>query len=234
MLEKLQKELLEMANEEGAIIKKRYFKSLEEGDVFIGVSNPDVQRVFKKYEKSLVLNDIAELLKNEVHEVRYGALVLLVRLYERKKNIFERQNILEFYLEHSKYINNWDLVDCSCYKILGHYSFETKTVDFLEKLIESKSLWEKRMTIVSTLYHIKEGDFRLALKFSEKEFKNKEDLIQKAIGWMLKEAWSRGGEELVESFIIENYSQMTRTCLRYAIEKMPEKQRKRFLKMEVF
>jgi 3-methyladenine DNA glycosylase AlkD len=229
MVEKLLSEILQMANKGDAEVKKRYFKTLEAGDVFIGVTNPAVQKVFKKYEKKLSLGDISELLKNNIHEVRYGALVLLVRLYERKKNIFDRQNIVEFYLNHVKYINNWDLVDCSCYKILGHYSYETQTDDFLETLIEKDSIWEKRIAIISTMYHIKKGDFRLAFIFIDKLLDHPHDLIHKAYGWMLKEIWSRGGNEAAEEYIKENYTKIHRTSLRYAIEKMEEKQRKVFL-----
>jgi 3-methyladenine DNA glycosylase AlkD len=234
MVGKLKEDLMKIANAENAAIKQRYFKVLDVNDVFIGVSNPDVQKVFKKYEKNLSLEDISSLLTNPIHECRYGALIVLVRMYERKKNIFDHQNIVDFYLKHVSFINNWDLVDCSGYKILGEYCYKTKSDRILGKLIEKNNLWEKRIAIVSTMYHIKKGDFSLAISFVKKELENKEDLIQKAIGWMLKEAWSRGGNELVEGFILENYTRMTRTCLRYAIEKMPEKQRKEFLKMEVF
>jgi 3-methyladenine DNA glycosylase AlkD len=233
MLEKLLKDVLELAVPEDAEIKKRYFKTLEAGDVFIGVSNPEIQRVFKKYEKALRLEDISGLLKNNIHEVRYGALVLLVRLYERSKNIFDRKNVVDFYLNHVQYINNWDLVDCSSYKILGQYSFETKTDDFLETLIEKDSLWEKRIAIISTMYHIKKGDFRLAFRFIEKLLEHPHDLIHKAYGWMLKEIWSRGGNEAAEEFIKENYQKIHRTSLRYAIEKMEEKRRKGFLENKI-
>jgi 3-methyladenine DNA glycosylase AlkD len=233
MLEKLYNDLIELAVPADAEIKKRYFKTLEVGDVFIGISNPEVQKVFIKYEKKLSLDDVSELLKNNIHEVRYGALVLLVRLYERSKNIFDKHSLVDFYLNHVKYINNWDLVDCSCYKILGHYSYETKTDDFLEVLIEKESIWEKRIAIISTMYHIKKGDFRLAFIFIDKLLDHPHDLIHKAYGWMLKEIWSRGGNEATEEYIKENYTKIHRTSLRYAIEKMGEKQRKAFLANKV-
>ncbi len=230
MLENLIKDLKKDGNATDAILKQRYFKSLSGNDVFIGVSNSAVQTICKKYEKQLTLADISVLLSDPIHELRYGALILLERFYGRSKDPFERQHIVQFYIEHADYIDNWDLVDCSCYKILGHYTYQTQNAAILDQLINQDSLWKKRMAVVSTMFHIKNGDFSQAFKYIEILLEHPHDLIHKAYGWMLREIWSRGGAEATEEFLREHYSKIHRTALRYAIEKMPEKLRQDFLK----
>jgi 3-methyladenine DNA glycosylase AlkD len=232
MIEVVKAEMLENADKESASVKKRYFKVLDSKDIFWGVSNPLTQSIFKKHEKSLTLSNLFTLLSDPVHEIRYGALVLLVRKYEISKNPFDRTEIVQNYLDHLKYINNWDLVDCSCYKIIGHYAFHYDKAELIENLLPSENLWEQRVAIVSCLYFIKKKSFSLGLTCVQKFINEPEDLIQKACGWMLKETWSFGGKELVEDFLSENISSLSRTCLRYAIEKMPDKQRKYFLTMK--
>jgi 3-methyladenine DNA glycosylase AlkD len=229
MLEKIHEELGLMANAKNATIKQKYFKVVAADDVFIGVSNPEVQIVIKRHEKKLSLSEISTLLKNPIHEYRYGALIWLERRYGRCKNIFEQKSIVDFYLSHTHYINNWDLVDCSCYKILGHYAYTYKESEILEKLLISSNMWEQRMAMVSCMFYIKNGSFELAMRFAQTLLSHKHDLIHKAVGWMLRETWSRGGAGQVEEFIRDMYPHIHRTTLRYAIEKMPEIQRKSFL-----
>lgn len=221
-------EVKKAGNTENARAKTRYFKIIGE-DVFWGVSNPDIQKIFKKYEKNLNNEDLESLLQSSVHEIRYGALILLVRSFERTSNVFDKQQIVNLYLKHKAHINNWDLVDCSCYKILGPWQELNPDHEILENLMASDNIWEKRMAMVSTLHFIKKKLFFLALKFSKDLLDHPEDLLQKALGWMLKETWDRGGADLVEDFLNEHKHYMNRTALRYAIEKMPTDSRKHFL-----
>ncbi len=230
MLEKLINDLKKSANTNDAILKQRYFKTLSNNDVFIGISNPAVQTICKKYEKQLTLSDLSVLLSDPIHEFRYGALILLERLYARSKDPFERQNIVQFYLDHADYVDNWDLVDCSCYKILGHHTYQTQNASILDALIASDSIWKKRIAVISTMFHVKNNYFNHAFRYIEILLDHPHDLIHKAYGWMLREIWTRGGSEPVEEFLREHYNKIHRTALRYAIEKMPEKQRQIFLK----
>ncbi|MGL4631511.1 MAG: DNA alkylation repair protein [Leadbetterella sp.] len=229
MIEKIKKELLAFADPITAKSKLKYFKVLEENDKMLGVSNPQVQSVCKKYTKHVSMQEIAQLLSDPIHEYRYAAAVLLVDKYEKAKNPFEQQDIVDFYIDHKRFFNNWDLIDYSSYKILGHFFYTSDSTLPLEEIAENGSLWDIRIAVVSSLYFIKKGHFDYPVSIVNTYLEYPHDLNHKACGWMLKETWSRGGEELIEDFIKENYDRMHRTTLRYAIEKMPEKTRKEFL-----
>lgn len=195
-----------------------------EGDVFMGVRMPDIRKVAKTH-KDLSLSQVKKLLASDVHEVRMLALVILTLKYEENKKF-----VYEMYLANTKQINNWDLVDVSAPKIVGAYLFETgKWQTTLKKLAKSDSLWERRIAIVSTLYFIKQGELEPVFMISKMLLKDKHDLIHKAVGWMLREA-GKVVQEAEEEFLKENYSNMPRTALRYAIERFPEKKRKLYLK----
>jgi 3-methyladenine DNA glycosylase AlkD len=144
-----------------------------------------------------------------------------------KNNDNDKKKIYDFYLKNTAYINNWDLVDLSAYKIVGPY-LETRSRKPLYKLAKSKSLWERRISILSLFHMIKNNDFKDALEISELLLNNKEDLMHKAVGWMLREIGNRN-RKTEEVFLKKHYKEMPRTMLRYAIEKFPEPLRKRYL-----
>lgn len=200
-----------------------------EGDQFIGVMVPEVRKIVKEYYKDASIEDIQEILKSEFHEMRLAALLMLVSKFEKTKNLSEQEKIVAFYLKNTQYINNWDLVDQSCYKILGRFCFENQKPEILRKLSSSENMWEKRIAIVGTLFHIKKGSFDLAIEFVLNNLKHPHDLMHKANGWMLREIGKKN-EGFMVDFLKQHYHEMPRTCLRYAIEKLDEDLRQDFLK----
>lgn len=216
-----------------AEIMQAFFKTGKgeygEGDVFIGVTVPDQRSVAKEFYNKISLAELSQLLSSKIHEHRLTALLLLVYKFEKTKDQSLRKEIVDFYLKHTKHINNWDLVDTSCYKILGRYCFENQDSKILEKLSDSKNMWEMRMAIVATMHHIKKGKFELTKAFALKNLKHPHDLMHKANGWLLREMGNKNETEL-RDFLNMHYKEMPRTCLRYAIEKLEEEVRKNYLK----
>jgi 3-methyladenine DNA glycosylase AlkD len=228
MLEKLKLELENSANSKQAEILQRFFKTRKgeygEGDIFLGIKIPIQRSIAKKYY-ALELNNLQELLDKNIHEHRMIALIILVEKY--KKNL-GKEEIFNFYLKNSKRINNWDLVDISSPHIIGDFLHD-KPKEILYKLAKSENLWEKRISIISTLNFIRKNKFEDTLKISEILLKDKHDLIHKAVGWMLREVGKRN-LEVEEEFLKKHYSKIHRTTLRYAIEKFEENKRKNYLK----
>ena len=216
-----------------AEIMQSFFKTGKgeygEGDIFIGVTVPDQRSVAKEFYNQISLEEISELLSSKIHEHRLTALLMLVYKFEKIKDKNQQKEIVDFYLKHTKHINNWDLVDTSCYKILGRYCFENQNSKILEKLSDSKNMWEMRMAIVGTMYHIKKGKFELTKTFVLKNLKHPHDLMHKANGWLLREMGKMNEKELLD-FLNLHYKEMPRTCLRYAIEKLEEDLRQDYLK----
>ena len=206
-------------------ILARFFKTGKgeygEGDIFLGLEVPLVRNYAKKYI-SLKLSEVKKLLNNKIHEIRLVGLLILVAKYEANKDREERRKIVAFYLQNTKSINGWDLVDLSAYKILGDFLlFEApnKAQDLLKKLADSKNLWERRIAMVSTYAFIKAGRKEEVILIAKKLLKDGEDLIHKASGWMLRELAKRVDQESVEKFLEENGEKMPRVMLRYATEK---------------
>lgn len=216
-----------------AEIMQSFFKTGKgeygEGDIFIGVTVPDQRSVAKEFYNKISLEEISELLSSKIHEHRLTALLMLVYKFEKTKDKSQQKEIVDFYLNHTKHINNWDLVDTSCYKILGRYCFENQDSKILEKLSDSKNMWEMRMAIVGTMFHIKKGEFELTKTFALKNLHHPHDLMHKANGWLLREMGKKNESELL-NFLNLNYKEMPRTCLRYAIEKLDEDLRQDYLK----
>lgn len=216
-----------------AEIMQAFFKTGKgeygEGDVFIGVTVPDQRSVAKEFYNKISLAELSQLLSSKIHEHRLTALLILVHQFEKTKDKIKQKEIIDFYLKHTKHINNWDLVDTSCYKILGRYCFENQDSKILEKLSDSKNMWEMRMAIVATMHHIKKGKFELTKAFALKNLKHPHDLMHKANGWLLREMGNKNETELLD-FLNMHYKEMPRTCLRYAIEKLEEEVRKNYLK----
>lgn len=211
----------------------RFFKAgkgeYAEGDQFIGVTVPDQRKIVKEFWNKISLEELGELISSKIHEHRHTALLMLVTKFEKSKNPKEKDDIVKFYLKNKKYINNWDLVDNSCYKILGRYCFENQDDVILKKLSEEDNLWSKRMAIVSTMWHAKRGEFELLKELALKNLHHEHDLMHKANGWLLREMGNNNEDELLK-FLDQNYHQMPRTSLRYAIEKLDENTRQEFLK----
>ena len=201
-----------------------------EGDKFIGVVVPDSRKIVKEYWQKAELSDVQEILKSEFHEMRLVALLILVNKFEKSKDKTEQKKLVDFYLKNTKYINNWDLVDLSCYKLLGRYCFENQKDDILRELSNSDNMWEKRIAIVATMHHIKKGkSFDLTQELVLNNLNHPHDLMHKANGWLLREIGNKD-EEVLLDFLKIYYQNMPRTTLRYAIEKLDEDLRQDFLK----
>ncbi len=226
-------ELQAIAKSERAKVSQYFFKTGKgqygEGDIFIGVSNPDLRAICKNH-KDLTFNSLQELLNSEIHEYRMAALMILVEQM-KKANGETRQEICDFYLDNAYQINNWDLVDCSARDIVGAFLFD-KDRSILQDMAHTDHLWTQRIAIVSTHYFINKKQFFDTLKIAEILLSHKHDLIHKAVGWMLREAWQKGGDEQVEDFLEKNIGRMPRTTLRYTIEKMTEERKKYFMSLK--
>jgi 3-methyladenine DNA glycosylase AlkD len=226
----LRRELQKKANKEKAKLLMRFFKTgpgqYGEGDLFLGVMVPEARKIVKKYQH-LALVDLTQSVSSKFHEERLTALLILVEKF-KKANEIERKEIFDFYLKNRKGINNWDLVDLTAPKIVGAF-LENKDKSLLYKFARSKDLWEKRIAMLACFYFIYKKDCRDALKIAEILKDDQQDLIQKAVGWMLREVGKRCGQEVEEEFLKKNYKTMPRTMLRYAIERFSEKERKKWL-----
>ncbi len=229
------KSLKEFASEKRKKTNEWFFKTGKgeygEGDIFIGVSMPDTRKAIKSYLK-LSFEEIKHLLESPFHEVRMAGVLILTenaKKASKKQDKNQLKDIANFYLKHRKGINNWDLVDVSVHYILGNaISYGIFDLELLDELSSSESLWDRRMSIVATWTFIRKSDIYPTITLAKKLLDNKEDLMHKAIGWMLRESWKRE-PEIIEDFLLENYHQLPRTTLRYSIERMEETKRKHFL-----
>ena len=225
-------ELIKIGNNEKAEILSRFFKTAPgeygEGDIFLGIKVPDQRKIAVQYS-DIDLTELVYLLKDPVHECRLTALLILVRKYEKKE--VERKEIVDFYLENTDFINNWDLVDLSAPKILGPWLY-TRERSILYSLAESGDLWKQRIAVLATYFFIKKGDFTETFALSELLLNHKHDLIHKAVGWMLRETGKIDQIE-EERFLKKHYKKMPRTMLRYAIERFDEEKRGKYLKGNV-
>ncbi len=232
MLNQLKKDMQKLANSDKAKDLSRFFKTGKdqygEGDIFLGVSVPDQRKTAKKY-LNLSLDGIQELLSSKVHEHRLTSLFILISKFEKGNNKLKKE-IFDFYLQNTKNINNWDLVDLSAPKISGAYMLDNpKEKKILYKLAKSNHLWEKRIAVLSTFAFIKNNDFDDAIKIAEMLLKDKHDLIYKAVGWMLREIGKKD-QETEEKFLKKHCKEMPRTMLRYAIEKFQKNKKEFYMK----
>lgn len=225
--------LSDQADPQQREVLMRFFKTGKggygEGDQFLGLPVPIIRKEAKQH-LSTSFDTLRELLQSPWHEVRLCGLLILVERFERSKKEEEREEIYRFYLAHTDRINNWDLVDLSCYKIVGNYLLDKKH-DELKRLAQSDNLWEQRIAIVSTYAFIREGYFTTTIALAEQLLYHSHDLMHKAVGWMLREVGKRDIETLI-AFLDQYASSMPRTSLRYAIEKLPEEQRKHYLHLK--
>ncbi|MBI5306472.1 DNA alkylation repair protein [Candidatus Wolfebacteria bacterium] len=230
----VKKALRMAADEKKAVILARFFKTKKgeygDGDIFIGVVVPQQRKIAAKFAE-LPLKEIEKLLKSKMHEERLTGLIILVNQYKSGNEIL-RDKIFKFYLKNISCVNNWDLVDLSCRDIIGEYLIfqPRESRKILYKLVKSKNIWERRIAIVSSWAFIRKKDFNDTLRLAEILINDNYDLIHKAVGWMLREVGKKD-ERVLRKFLDKNVLKMPRTMLRYAIERFPEKDRKKYLAM---
>lgn len=223
-------EFLNLKNPDQAAHLMRFFKTGKgqygENDKFLGLKVPQTRELVKNLYGQVELQELNELAKNEYHEIRLFALLMLVKIYEKQPNL--RKDVFEMYLSNVETINNWDLVDLTASKIAGRYCFETKNNKPLIKLSNSKHLWSERISIVSQWSIIKKGEYALTLELCEKFLTHKHDLMHKACGWMLREVGKKDEQTLL-GFLDKFYKVMPRTMLRYSLEKLTPEQKRHYM-----
>ena len=219
-----------LATEERRKVNEWFFKTGKGeygyGDIFLGVTAPDIRRIAKKFSQEISLQELTELIRNPIHEVRLCALIILVNKYKKENS----DKIYQYYMAHLTAINNWDLVDSSAPYIVGDYLYKhPEKSKILIDFSHSENLWVRRISIVSTFTFIKNNEFNTTLKIAKLLLNDNHDLIHKALGWMLREIYKRD-ERIIKRFLRQNYSQIPRTTLRYAIERMDTEERLLYLK----
>ena len=229
----IKNEMRKLANKKIAEHSQRFFKTGKgqygEGDIFLGIRVPVLRKIAKKFRR-ISLAEVSKLLESKFHEERLLSILMLVNLF-KSGDEDDQELIYELYLDKTRFINNWDIVDISAGNIVGAFLFEKDKAP-LYRLVFSENLWERRIAIVATFYFIKNDEFDDTLKIAEILFTDKEDLIHKAVGWMLREVGKRV-IKIEEEFLKEHYLKMPRTMLRYAIERFPETRRRMYLKGQV-
>ncbi len=226
----LQIELRKLAKPEKIPIYKNFFKTEKgeygEGDEFIGVTVPDSRKVANA-NVDISYEDLAHIIKSRIHEDRLCALITLVYKFEKAKTEREIKRAVDFYIQYHLYGNNWDLVDTVSDKILGPWLIN-RDKSLLYEYARSSNLWERRIAIITTFHYIRQGKFEDTIKISDILLNDKDDLIHKAVGWMLREMGKREQQGLI-NFLNKHYKNMPRTMLRYSIERLPEQLRKAYL-----
>ncbi len=211
---------------------QRYFNTgpggYGEGDLFLGVTVPEQRKIAKTLASQISLPELSELIQHPYHEMRLTGLLALVYRFEKTSSEGDRQELVDFYLAHLPWINNWDLVDSSCTQILGAFYWQ-KDKSLFYRLAASSQLWEQRIAMISSLYWIRKRAFTDALALAELLKNHPHDLMHKAVGWMLREVGKRNFDAAHE-FLLVHYRTLPRTALRYAIERFPEELRQDFLK----
>lgn len=222
--------LRDLSDKDIAAHSQQFFKTgkgeYAEGDRFLGIRVPTLRKLVREFHE-ISLEDTLELLKSPFHEARLLALLIQVAKYTSSNIATDREALYQAYLGHTKFINNWDLVDCSAEHIVGAHLF-LKSRKPLYRLVRSKGLWERRLGVMSTFHFIKRGDFEETLAIAGLLLNDREDLIHKAVGWMLREVGKRN-RDVEERFLDKHYRDMPRTMLRYAIERLPESKRLAYL-----
>ena len=227
--EEIRRKLRKLANKDKAKVLKGFFKTgpgqYGEGDVFLGITVPMLRQIAKECRNTSVA-DMLKLLRSSIHEERVLALFLLVCAYGHGDDAAKKK-IFSLYLKNARFINNWDLVDLSSPNIVGNHLMD-KDRKLLYSLATSRHLWRKRIAILATFTFIRQNDFCDTLNISQLLLVDKHDLIHKAVGWMLREVGKRD-LKTEEKFLKQHYRIMPRTMLRYAIERFPERKRKKYL-----
>ncbi|MEK2690568.1 DNA alkylation repair protein [Bdellovibrio sp. GT3] len=225
-------EISKLQSKPRAKVLQRFFKTghgeYAEGDVFLGLTVGQSRAIAKQF-KELPLSELTHLLSSPIHEERLISLIILTQRY-RKADEKEQKKIFTFLIKNRKGINNWDLVDTIAPAVFGPHLFDKDRV-ILYKYAKSKNVWERRIAIISTFYFLRQHDYLDTLKIAELLLQDEHDLIHKAVGWMLREVGKRD-VKTEKKFLNKHAAVMPRTMLRYAIEKFPEKERLRYMKMK--
>lgn len=232
-MNKLLQEMLLKENPSQVEGLSRFFKTgpgqYGEGDIFLGIKVPTTRSVVKSCWKELTLNDLEECVTNPYHEVRLAALLALVEMFSHsKKDKAFQKECVDFYLSHTDRINNWDLVDLSCYPLLGEWLLDKDRTMLYDLARDGKTIWEQRIGMVSTMTLIRHGQLEDTFAIADILLHHPHDLIHKAVGWLLREAGKKDEVALTE-FLKSRHKTMPRTMLRYAIEKFPEDKRQLYL-----
>ncbi len=234
--EQLIEELRALKNMDKAKALQGFFKTAKgdygEGDVFWGISVPLQRKLISNY-LDISLSSILKLLKNEVHELRFSAALILLNKYQSTVDLATKERIAKFYLKNLHLFNNWDLIDLSAHRILGDYLLkhqEKEALDILLNLASSTNLWRRRAALVASFSFIKVGRKEEVLRVVNFLQSDPHDLIAKASGWMLREVGKNIGEDILCEYLDKNYHKMSRVSLRYAIERLEEEKRQSYLK----
>jgi len=228
-LDEIKKLLRDKADASRSSFLQKYFKADQlVGEQFLGLKVPDIRKIASQF-KNVSVDDVRELIQSKYHEERLMALILLSHLYsssdKKLKSFF-----YSFYKKYSEHIDNWDLVDVSAPSIVGDYVYDhNEEEEYLFELAKSKRVWKRRMAVLATLFFIRRGSFGLALMIAEYLVEDSEDMVQKAVGWMLREIGKRD-EGVLISFLNKNYKKMPRVMLRYSIEKLGVDLKKYYMK----
>ncbi|MBO4282198.1 MAG: DNA alkylation repair protein [Bacteroidales bacterium] len=223
-----------LRDERQAEVLARFFRTgpgqYGEGDRFLGVKVPVTRTVVKELWRDCSDGDLEACLASEYHEARLAALLVLVQRFRHAgRDVEEKRRCIDFYLAHLDAVNNWDLVDLSCYELLGNWLLD-KDAALLRKLaVEGRTIWEQRIGIVSTMQFLRHGRLDDTYAIADLLLHHPHDLIHKAVGWLLREAGKRDGARL-RAYLAPRYASMPRTLLRYAIEKFPEEERRAYLR----
>jgi 3-methyladenine DNA glycosylase AlkD len=231
-LKSIKSELFKKSNPKRAKINQWFFKTEKgqygEGDIFIGVTMPEIRKIVSSLYKTTTEKEINSLIYSEIHEERMAGLLVILNKYQTSKKKSEKRNIISYLLKNREQINNWDLVDVVIPKTLGNFLLD-KDRKTIYKLAKSKSMWDRRISVLTCFAFIKNNELEDAIKIAKIHLKDKEYLMHKAVGWMLREVGKKDEKQLIK-FLKNNYNNLPRTTLRYAIEKFPEKKRKEILK----
>jgi 3-methyladenine DNA glycosylase AlkD len=227
------KDLRCLANKEKARILQCFFKTgpgeYAEGDVFLGITVPQIRKIACRH-CDLGFKETLILLSSEIHEDRLLALLLLIRRYS-KSSLKGKKAMYDAYLRHTRFINNWDLVDLSASHIVGDFLLDKEKTPLL-RLAQSRNLWRRRIAVIATFHFIRNNSFDTTFVLASVLLDDKEDLIHKALGWMLREIGKRD-REAEKEFLRTYYKKIPRTMLRYAIERFPEPERLAYLKGKI-
>ncbi|UPW18052.1 DNA alkylation repair protein [Agarivorans sp. TSD2052] len=222
--------LRDYADAERAAFMPQFFQAFEggygEGDRFLGVRVPNVRKVAKDHP--LPIDQLRALMCSSFHEERLFAILVLCGRYKKAKNLAQQHALIAFYRQHIKWVNNWDLVDCSAPHLIGPYIWQQQDMNFLGALARSDSMWQQRMAMVSCFYFIRQNDSAITLDLAARFRHHSHPLMHKAVGWMLRELAKRNQPE-VEAFLQQHLEALPRELLRYAIERFNEPLRQAYL-----
>jgi len=237
----IRQELLGAADPKKRAVLQRFFKTgpgeYAEGDIFIGTSVPDVRKIARRWYARVTQKDLRQLMISGIHEHRTAALAMLIQIFEKQFSgstsselCMDAEACIDWYLEHLPWVSSWDLVDMSCYKLLGIWMLDGDgDREFLYDLARSGDLWKQRIAMITTMAFIRRRQYDDTLRIADLLLDHSHDLIHKAAGWMLREVGKQSMETEM-GFLDERYDRMPRTMLRYAIEKFPEDIRKAYLR----